>query len=119
MRPVTSVSRWILGATCAVAVLAAACVTKSNVVLIGTPVISPNPVSVGQKFGIVVGVIDAVGCDRATIAVTYNGVAVSTRQVARAAQYKDSTVAVASGTVSATGTCGSATQVSNELVTVN
>lgn len=97
----------------------AACVTKSNVVLIGTPIIAPNPVPVGTKFTINVGLIDALGCDKATIAVTYNGAAVSTKLVARGAQYKDSTTAIASGTISARGTCGSSEQVTNELVTVN
>ncbi|MBI3790736.1 MAG: hypothetical protein HY275_07635 [Gemmatimonadetes bacterium] len=95
------------------------CATKSNVVLIGTPVITPNPVPVGTKMTINVGLIDALGCDKATIAVTYNGAAVSTKLVARGAQYADSTTAIASGTISATGTCGSAIQVTNELVTVN
>lgn len=118
MRPVRSALRF---AACAAVVASAltACVTKSNVVLIGTPMITPNPVPVGTKFTILVGVIDAIGCPQASIKVTYNGNTVSTKNVAIAGQYKDSVTALSSGTVSATGTCGSAIQVSNELVTVN
>jgi hypothetical protein len=117
MRPASFATR---AAFALVAVLAgASCATKSNVVLIGTPVIAPNPVPVGTKMTINVGLIDALGCDQATIAVTYNGAAVSTKLVSRAGQYRDSTTAIASGTVSARGTCGSAIQVTNELVTVN
>ena len=120
MRPAASARRVLAIAAGTSALIAgAACTTKSNVVLIGTPIITPGIVGVGQKFVIGVGVIDAIGCDKATIAVSYNGVAVSSKLVARAAQYKDSTTAIASGTVSATGTCGSAVQVTNELVTVN
>ncbi len=117
MRPVASISRLVAGA--ALLGLGVACTTKSNVILIGTPVLTPATVPVGQKFVINVGVIDALGCNTATVAVSYNNVAVSSKQVARGAQYKDSTTAIASGTVSATGTCGSAVQVANELVTVN
>ena len=82
--------------------------------------VTPNPVAMGTKFAVGVTVLDAIGCNaRATIAVTYNGVAISSKQVAIGAMYVDSTTAIASGTVSATGTCGSSVQVRNELVTVN
>ena len=96
-----------------------ACASKSNVVLVATPILTPNPVVAGNKFVIVVGVLDALGCDKATIAVSYNGAAVSSKQVAVGAQYRDSTNALASGTISARGTCGEAIQVVNEVLTVN
>ncbi len=108
-----------LMASAAALLIGAACTTKSNVILIGAPVLTPATVPVGQKFVINVGVINALGCSTATIAVTYNNVPVSSKQVAIGSQYRDSTTAIASGTVSATGTCASATQVTNELVTVN
>lgn len=119
MRPAPSVLR-IAAGLALVAPLLGACDNKSNVVLIGLPTVTPNPVPVGTKFVVNVGVLDAIGCNaRATIAVTYNGVAISSKQVAIGSRYVDSTTAVASGTVSATGTCGSSVQLRNELVTVN
>ncbi len=120
MRPALSAPLVRLGVLSAGALLAAAaCTADSSVILMGIPTITPNPVSAGSRFVINVGVTNAVGCDRATVSVQYNGVTVSTKQQAIGTQYKDSTFAVASGTVTATGTCGSAVQTSTELVTVN
>lgn len=85
--------------------------SKIESVLIGTPIMLPNPATVGTWVRVTVQLLEKVGCGQAAISVNYNSVTRPTHLVGAGGVYTDSVFASLSDTnVQAVGTCGGAIQ---------
>ena len=103
----------------ALAAIVAGCTNKNEFVSIDIPRMVPNPATIGQKSVISVVVFNRVGCNLATIKVTYGVAVVSTQAVDIGRSYTDSVTVTGTGPVKAEATCGEAINTQAAILTAN
>lgn len=105
-------------ATFALGVAGTAC-TKIESVLIGVPVLVPNPATAGTWVRVTVALIDKAGCGQASISVNYNNADRPVHLVSVGGTYTDSIFAsLTASNIKATGICGDAIQTQSNALTV-
>ena len=109
---------WAVGALIAGTALAG-CDNKNQVISIDIPRMSPNPATIGTKTQISVIVFNKIGCNLASIKVTYGVSLVSTKSVDIGQAYLDSVVVTGTGPVKAEATCGDAINTQAAILTAN
>ena len=93
--------------------------SKIEVVLVGTPILVPNPATAGTWVRVTVQLVDKAGCGQASMSVNYNGATRPTKLVSTGGTYMDSVFAsLAAANVQAIGTCGGAIQSQTAVLTV-
>ena len=102
-----------------VAIWGLAACTKIEAVLIGIPIMTPNPAPAGTWVKVTVQLVDKAGCGQASINVNYNGATRPSHLASLGGTYTDSVFAsLSDSNVQATGTCGGAVQTQTGTLTV-
>ena len=112
-------SRVVALGVVALASAAIGCNNKNELVSIDIPRMTPNPAPLGTKAAVSVIVFNRIGCNLASIKVTYGVTVVSTKQVDVGQAYLDSITVTGTGPVVAEARCGEAINTQSAILTAN